>query len=169
MIILFTGAGKGKTSAALGTGLRALGHGRKVKMITFMKGNSRFGELKAVQMLKDFEIMQTGLVSAAEKGNPVPEHMERSKLAIEKAADIIHNKQADLLILDEIHVALQYGLVSLNSVLELIRKKPENMDIILTGERAPLELVKDADIVSEILDLKHPYQKGIKARKGIDY
>ena len=167
-IHLYTGPGKGKTTAALGLGLRAAGAGLKVHMIQFMKGR-RYSELDAVEHLSNFTIVQYGRDEFVSKENPDPIDIDLAQEGFAHAKEIVKNGKYDLVILDEINVALDYNLLSLKDVLKLIEEKPEKLELVLTGRYANPEVVKIADVVTEMLEINHPYQQGVEARKGIDY
>jgi cob(I)alamin adenosyltransferase len=166
---IYTGAGKGKTTASLGLAMRACGHGWKVMMICFMKGDPNYGEVESARHLPNFILIQSGLPSFVKKGEPTAEDLRLAKQGYQRAVGVLEKNEVDLLILDEINVALDYGLLSLDNVLLLLEKRPPSMDLVFTGRYAHLELVKSADLVSEILEIKHPYQKGIIGREGIDF
>ena len=168
LVQLYTGNGKGKTSAALGVGLRAAGHGFVVYMIQFMKGQINYGELEAVKHLPNFTIRQFGRPDFVDKANPDPIDINFAKDALTHAKTIIEEGKVDFLILDEVNVALDFGLISVGEVIELIKARPAKMELILTGRYAPQALIEVADLVSEIKEVKHPYQKGIAARKGVE-
>lgn len=166
---IYTGDGKGKTTAALGQALRAKGHGLKIIVIQFMKGKINYGELKAVKKLSGFTIEQYGLPTFVDKSNPSKKDIELAKKGFLRSKEVVMKGKYDMVILDEINVALDYGLVPLDGVLDLIRKKPKKMELVLTGRYAPKELIEIADLVTETREIKHHYQKGIQARKGIEY
>jgi cob(I)alamin adenosyltransferase len=167
-IHVYTGSGKGKTTAAIGLGVRASGNGLKVLMIQFMKGR-RYSELDALQQIKNFTVIQFGRDEFVSKEKPEQIDIDLAQKALTYAKDIIKKGDYDLVILDEINVAVDYKLISLNDVVELLQKKPEALELVLTGRYAPPEIIKHADLVSEILEIKHPYQKGVTSRKGIDW
>jgi len=168
MIQVYTGNGKGKTTAALGQALRALGHGWKVLMIQFMKGDPDYGELKAARLLPGFEIVQSGLATFVEKGNPTLEDVRLARQGLALAQRAIAGRRCQMLILDEINVAIDYGLVSLDEVLALARDCPGEMELVLTGRYAPPKLLELADLVSEVREIKHPYTRGVVSREGVD-
>lgn len=168
-IQVYTGNGKGKTTAALGLGLRATGHGHRVLMIQFMKGWETYGELTAVKNLPGFEIIQAGLPNFVCKEGPKEEDKIQARRGLDKARQAILEGQYDLVILDEINVALDYGLVPLEEVLELLRNKPAHLELVLTGRYAPPEIIAAADLVTEMTLHKHPYYQGVPAREGIEY
>lgn len=168
LVQVYTGNGKGKSSAALGLGLRAAGHGFEVYMIQFMKGQINYGELEAVKHIPNFTIRQFGRPDFVDKSNPDPEDIKLAQEALEHARSIIKIGSVEFLILDEINVAIDFGLVTDKEVITLIKARPPHMELILTGRYAPPSIIKIADLVSEIKEVKHPYQKGVAARKGVE-
>ena len=168
LIHVYTGNGKGKTTAAIGLGLRAAGNGLKVHMIQFMKGR-RYSELDALDMIPNFTVKQFGRDEFVSKENPEQIDIDLAQQGFDYAQEIINNSKYDVVILDEINVAVDYQLIPLQEVLTLIKEKPDNVELIFTGRYAHQEIVRYADLVSEILEIKHPYQEGIKSRKGIDW
>jgi cob(I)alamin adenosyltransferase len=167
-IHVYTGPGKGKTTAALGLGMRAAGAGFKVHMIQFMKGR-RYSELDAIEKLQNFTFSQHGRDEFVSKEKPEQIDIDLAQKGFTHAKDIIKNTKYDMVILDEINVALDYNLIALDDVLKLIEEKPEKLELVLTGRDAHPELVKIADVVTEMLEIKHPYQDGVMARRGIDF
>jgi cob(I)alamin adenosyltransferase len=168
LIHVYTGNGKGKTTAAIGLGVRAAGAGLRVIMIQFMKGR-RYSELDGLQGIKNFTVKQFGRDEFVSKDHPAQVDIDLAQKGLAYAKDVIHNHTYDLVILDEINVAVDYQLISVSEVLSLLQEKPEAVELVLTGRYASPEIIKDADVVSEILEIKHPYQKGITSRKGIDW
>lgn len=168
LIHVYTGNGKGKTTAAIGLGIRAVGEGLKVLMIQFMKGR-RYSELDALEQIKDFTVVQFGRDEFVSKEKPAQIDIDLAYKGFAYAKDVLLKQSYDLVILDEINVALEYHLISLQDVLQLIKEKPESVELVLTGRYAPPELIQQADVVSEILEIKHPYHKGVLSRKGIDW
>ncbi len=168
LIHIYTGNGKGKTTAAIGQGIRAIGNGLSVYMIQFMKGR-RYSEIDALERIPGFTVKQFGRDEFVNKNKPEQIDIDLAHQGLQHAKTIIEEEKHDVVILDEINVALDYRLISLHDVLEILNHKPHAMDIILTGRYAPPEIVKRADLVSEILEIKHPYQHGEKCRKGIDW
>ena len=186
LVIIITGQGKGKTTSALGQAFRAIGQGLKVLMIQFLKTSTIYGEIKTAKRLyPDFEIIQTGKTCTHSENpydcancnfechvdtkSPSREDIDAAKKAFIMATEKIMSGKYDMIILDEINYAIDYGLIPLIDVLNLIHRKPESLHLILTGRNAPIELVREADLVSEILEIKHPYQQGIISNRGIDY
>ena len=169
IVMVLTGDGKGKTTSALGQALRAVGHGFKVYMVQFMKGR-KYGEvLAAEKYLPGLTVEQFGLDSFVMRDNPAPVDIELAQEGLERAQEIVASNTYDMVILDEINVALDFKLVSLASVLELIKNKPMGLTLLLTGRYAAPEIVEIADMVSEVKEIKHHYAAGIKDRAGIEY
>ncbi|MDA8145197.1 MAG: cob(I)yrinic acid a,c-diamide adenosyltransferase [Thermaerobacter sp.] len=190
LIQVYFGSGKGKTTAAVGLGLRAVGHGFTVRMLSFLKGGMYTGELFAVQRLYPlFQISQFGRNcpwgSLIKDGfmhcppgcrecfigsdGPTEDDRRIVRLGWEHARRLAAEGEADLLILDEITNALHHGLISLEELLEFLRAKPPTMEYVLTGRIAPPQLREAADLVTEMRRVKHPLQRRIRARRGIEY
>jgi len=172
LIIVHTGPGKGKTTAALGTALRAVGQGLRVLMVQFIKGSWHYGELDAAKLLGDERLkilpMGRGFVKVgAEK--PDPEDVRLVEAAWEFARREILSGRYDMVILDEINYAISYKMLSPEPVVETLTHRPEMVHVILTGRNAHPALIELADLVTEMREIKHPYQKGIVAQKGIEY
>ena len=171
LIIVNTGPGKGKTTAAMGTGLRAVGSGMKVLMLQFLKGSWHYGELDAVQAFGDKFIMKQmgrGFVKVgAEK--PDPEDVKMVEDAWAEAEEAIQSGEWDLVILDEINYAISYGMLDPSKVAEGLKKKPEMVHVILTGRNAHASIIELADTVTEMRQVKHAYEKGVMAQRGIEY
>jgi cob(I)alamin adenosyltransferase len=172
LIIVHTGPGKGKTTAALGTAFRAVGQGLKVLMVQFIKGSWHYGELDAARLLGEerFKILPMGrgfVKVGAEK--PDPEDVRMVEQAWHFAAASIASGDFDLVILDEINYAISYRMLDPDIVLEALRTKPTMVHVILTGRNAHTAIVELADLVTEMREVKHPYQQGISAQRGIEY
>lgn len=167
-IQVYTGEGKGKTTAALGLGLRAAGQGFKVLMIQFMKGRN-YGECKAVKNIPGFTLIQRGRDTFVDRENPAPEDIQLAEKGWQEAQAAIQENDVQLLILDEFNVVLDYQLLPLPEVLQVLEEKPTAMEIILTGRSAPLQIIELAHLVSEIQEVKHYYPQGVQARRGIEY
>jgi cob(I)alamin adenosyltransferase len=165
---LYTGNGKGKTTASIGAAIRAAGHGRRVLMIQFMKGRL-YGELAAAEKIEEFTIEQYGRDEFVDPKDPDPVDVELAAKGWARALEAASDEDLDLLILDEINIAVSFGLIALEDVIGFIEKRPPHLELILTGRYAPEELVELADTVTEMHEIKHHYQKGVKARKGIEY
>lgn len=171
LILVNTGDGKGKTTAALGMGLRAWGQGLRVLVLQFIKGGWKYGELKAVQRLgPNFEMRQMGggFIQGPDDKS-LDEHRYAAQEALKAARTEIASNKFDLIILDEVLYAIHYGLVALDDVLALLAQKPEDLHLVLTGRNAPPEIVERADLVTEMREIKHPYTRGIPAQKGIEF
>ncbi len=171
LIIVNTGPGKGKTTAAMGTALRAVGNGLKVLMLQFLKGSWRYGELDAVQAFgSNFVLRQMGRgfvkVGGAETD---PEDIRLVQAAWAEARQAIESGEWDMVILDEINYAIGYGMLDPAQVADALRNRPEMVHVILTGRNAHPLLVELADTVTEMREVKHAYQKGILAQRGIEY
>jgi cob(I)alamin adenosyltransferase len=168
LVHILTGDGRGKTTSALGMALRAVGRGLSVCMVQFMKG-FEYGEIIAAEGIENLDIKQFGRAEFVSKDNPEKLDIEEAAKALEYAKDVISSGKCDIVILDEINVALDYNLIGLEDVLSLVRNKPKRMELVLTGRNAAEELVELSDYVSEVREVKHPYRKGIKARKGVEF
>lgn len=169
MIQVYTGDGKGKTTAALGQALRAIGHGMNVFMIQFLKGRT-YGELMACERcLPDLTIVMSGRDEFVKKGEPEEVDLRLAREGLELARRVVAEGKHQMLILDEINVAVDYGLLDLPEVLDFLRSCPREMEVVCTGRYAPQELIELADLVSEVREVKHHYQQGVGMRKGIEY
>ena len=169
LIIVITGNGKGKTTAAFGQALRAIGQGYKVFILQFMKGR-KYGEfIAAEKYLSNLTIKMSGLDSFVMRDNPAAIDIEMAKKGLDIARKAMTSGKYDMVILDEINVALDFKLIDLKEVLKLIKNKPASLDLILTGRYAPEEIIKLADTVSDVQEIKHHYNAGIKDRAGIEY
>ena len=168
LVEVFTGDGKGKTTAALGIVLRAIAHGLKVYLVYFMKGGYPYGEQKILAQLPDVDFSVFGHEWLADPDNIKPEEREEARRALAKAREVIASGNYDVVILDEINVAAAWKLIEVGEVLELIRSKPKDIELILTGRYADQSVMDAADLVTEMRKIKHPYDRGIRARKGID-
>jgi cob(I)alamin adenosyltransferase len=172
LVIVFTGNGKGKTSAALGVALRSCGHEMYVSMVQFIKGATQSGEERAAERLKpQFElmVMGRGFVKHEAKAIPLSEHRKAAEEAFAVAAQRITSGFWDVVILDEINTAVSLGLLDISRVLELLARKPRKLHVILTGRNAHPDLIAAADLVTEMQDVKHPYESGTPAQEGIDF
>jgi cob(I)alamin adenosyltransferase len=171
LILINTGPGKGKTTAALGTALRAVGNGMRVLVLQFLKGSWHYGELDAVQSFgQNFQMKQMGRgfvkVGGAETD---PEDIRLVEAAWAEAREAIESGEWDMVVLDEINYAISYGMLDAAQVAEALKNKPEMVHVILTGRNAHPLLVELADTVTEMREVKHAYQKGILAQRGIEY
>lgn len=172
LVIVYTGKGKGKTTAALGIVLRAVGHGYRVGMIQFIKGEWYYGELASSKRLEpEFEMIAAGkgFVGIIDDDHPVEDHQKAAQTALAVAREKLGSRAYDIMILDEINYAAKLNLISEQDILDMITLKPEGTSLILTGNYAPESVIAAADLVTEMKEVKHPYQKGIKAMKGLDF
>lgn len=167
-IHVYTGDGKGKTTAAFGLAMRARGKGLKVIIIQFLKGKGDFGEVLSARKL-GIEIEQFGTGRMLSADGITEEDLKEALAALERSAKVITSGLFDVVVLDEINVAVYFGLIPLKSVLETIRSRPATLELVLTGRHAPAELVAMADYVTNMTLIKHPYERGEEARPGIEY
>jgi len=167
LVQIYTGDGKGKTTAALGLAMRAAGHNFKIAIIHFMKLWD-YGEVASLRRL-GIDLFRYGTTEFVDPKNPSPIDLEQANKALSKAEELIEKANYDVLILDEITVAVDFNLIPLKKVVDLLDKKPDNLELVLTGRNCPQELIEKADLVSVIDEIKHPFQKGLKVRKGIEF
>jgi cob(I)alamin adenosyltransferase len=168
LVQIFTGDGKGKTSAAIGAVVRAAGHGLKVYIAFFLKGARPSGEFHILYQLSSVTMASFGSGFVDPK-NVRGEDREGAAKALAAARQAVLSGNYDLVVLDEVNVAVAFGLISVDDVLKLIEKKPKGVELILTGRRADTRLVQAADLVTECLKIKHPYDTGVAAREGIEF
>jgi len=172
LVIVYTGKGKGKTTAALGIVLRAVGHGHRVGMIQFIKGEWYYGELTSSKRLEpEFEMIAAGkgFVGIIDDDHPIEDHQKAAKAAVALVKEKLASGSYDVVILDEINYAAKLNLISERDILDIIAAKPDRTSLVLTGNYASESVIAVADLVTEMKEVKHPYQKGIKAKKGIDF
>ncbi len=170
LIIVFTGEGKGKTTAAMGMALRACGQGMKVLLLQFIKSGQRYGELNAVKYLPGIEMVAlgTGFVKNSPQDKMV-EHRAAAREAIQRAREEVSSGKWDMIILDEINYAVDFGLIKEEEVLELLEAKPDTLHLVLTGRYVRDTIVEKAHLVTEMKKIKHAYNSGIKAQKGVEF
>jgi len=169
---VYTGKGKGKTTAALGMALRAIGYNHKVCMIQFIKGSWHYGEMTSSKRLEpEFELTAVGkgFVGIMDDKSPIEDHKKIAQEALKIAQEKISSKKYDIIILDEINYALNLNLIELDDVLKIISDKPDSVNLVLTGNHAKDEIIEKADLVTEMREIKHPFKLGIRAKKGIDF
>jgi cob(I)alamin adenosyltransferase len=172
LIIVYTGNGKGKTTAALGLCVRACGYDLNVAIVQFVKGSWQYGELDGIKRLEpNVELIRKGkgFVGIIDDKLPRQDHEEAAEEALLFVEELVQSDKYDIVILDELNVAVSLGLIEIGSVLKIIENKPARLDIVITGRDAHEKLIEKADLVTEMKEIKHPYQKGILAKKGIDY
>ena len=172
LIVVYTGNGKGKTTAALGIALRSVGHGHKVWMIQFIKGEWYYGELTSSKRLEpEFELIAAGkgFVGILDDDHSIAEHQRAAKNAVVLAKNKITSGEYDVIILDEINYAVKLNLIPKEDVINILKLVPRQTTIVLTGNYALPEIIDMADLVTEMKEIKHPYRSGLKAKEGIDY
>ncbi len=172
LVICYTGNGKGKTTAALGLCIRAAGHRMKVAVVQFIKGSWHYGEMDGIKLLQPFVELQTagkGFVGILDDKLPREEHVAAAQEALTIAGEKAASGKYDIVILDEIFVGVQLELITPADILSLIENCATRTNLVLTGRGAPPEVIEKADLVTEMTEIKHPFQKGIQARKGIDF
>ena len=171
LVQVFTGSGKGKTTAALGTVLRAAGHGFKILLIFFVKGESSQGEFKSLLTLPGVEVSKYGLHKwIRDPDNVKPGEIAEAKKALQAARKAASSGEYDIIVLDEINIAVYFKLITAEDVLTLIKEKAPQTELILTGQKADRRVIEAADLVTEMKNVKHPYElQGISARQGIEY
>jgi len=169
LVQVFTGNGKGKTSAALGAVLRALGHGLRAYIVFFMKGDYPYGEFRILSELPNVDTARFGFRTFCDPANVRPEEREQARQALAAAREAMLSGNYDLVVLDEVNVAVAWKLVELDEMIRLLKDKPPDVELILTGRYADTKLVQLADLVTEMLKIKHPYDEGVAARRGVEY
>jgi len=169
LLIVFTGNGKGKTTAALGMAMRAAGHGMKCLVLQFIKGGWAYGELRSLEKTEHVTIKTLGSGFTWNKES-LEEDRRLAAAGWEEAISEISRGYFQVIVLDELNIVLSYGLLGLETVLSALKERPPGMHIVVTGRNAPEELIEIADLVTEMKQVKHPFHdQGIKARKGIEF
>jgi len=168
LIQVYTGDGKGKTTAALGLALRAAGRNMKVLMVQFMK-KWDYGELHSIKLIPNIVLETFGTKEFIYKDKVKKIDYEEAEKAFSFGVKGMQSGNYDIVIFDELNMALYYELLDLKEVIQKIKEKPDNVELVITGRRAPEEIIEIADLVTEMKEIKHPYQKGIEARRGIEY
>jgi cob(I)alamin adenosyltransferase len=173
LTIVYTGQGKGKTTAAIGLTVRAAGNRMRVFFLQFVKGQWRSGEREVLRALPGVELAVTGRGFTIERLRdpriPMREHQEAAAAGWEYAKELVRANAHDVIVLDEILSAANAGLVPIEELLELVRQKPPELHLVLTGRGARPELIEVADLVSEVVPIKHPFTSGIKAQRGVEF
>ena len=174
LLLVHTGEGKGKTTAAIGLAVRAWGDGFRILILQFIKGSWKYGELSTLKALAEIdgriEIRPTGIgFTRNASSEEMAVHREKAQTALQEALTEMTSGQWDMIILDEINYALNFGLLEEQEVLELLSQKPTELHLVLTGRHALPAIIDCADLVTEMRLIKHPFQKGIRAQKGIEF
>ena len=172
LVIVYTGNGKGKTTAALGMALRAIGYDHKVCMLQFIKGSWHYGEMDSSKKLEpNFELIAVGkgFVGILDDNSTREEHEKYAAEALRICREKIFSEKYNVVILDEVNYAINLGLIDVQEIIKIIKEKPSNLDLVLTGRDAKEEIIELADLVTEMKEIKHPFKFGIKAKKGIDF
>ena len=172
LVIVYTGNGKGKTTAALGMALRAIGYDHKVCMLQFIKGSWHYGEMDSSKKLEpNFELIAVGkgFVGILDDNSPREEHEKYAAEAVRICREKIFSEKYDVIILDEVNYAITLGLIDVQEIIKIIKEKPSELDLVLTGRDVKEEIVELADLVTEMKEIKHPFKSVIKAKKVIDF
>jgi cob(I)alamin adenosyltransferase len=168
LVQVYTGNAKGKTTAALGLALRAMGNGLKVAMVQFMKTPQYYGEYEISKLLPNFTLLPMGRDCLIYAGKAKQEDYDAAEAALRKAEELIQSRKYDLVIIDEVNVAIYMGLVKVEDVVRVVKQRPSHVEVVLTGRYAPPEIIELADLVTEMRLIKHPFDKGVQARDGIE-
>jgi cob(I)alamin adenosyltransferase len=169
LLIVFTGSGKGKTTAALGMALRSAGHGMRVLILQFIKGGWRYGELDALKQFSEVEIRTLGTGFTWKKEN-LEEDRVLAERGWQEAVAALQSDELDMIVLDELNIVLAYGLLKVEHVLPSLQGRVPKLHVVITGRGAPQELLDAADLVTEMVQVKHPYHdQGIAAQRGVEF
>jgi len=172
LVIVYTGNGKGKTTAALGLAMRAIGYEHKVCMLQFIKGSWHYGEMDSSKKLgPNFELIAVGkgFVGILDDNSKREEHEKYAVEALKICKEKIFSEKYNVVILDEVNYAINLGLIDVQEIIKIIKEKPSSLDLVLTGRDVKKEIIELADLVTEMKEIKHPFKSGIKAKKGIDF
>lgn len=173
LVIVFTGDGKGKTTSALGMALRASGHRKKILIVQFIKNYRNYGELKFVKKFPEvnieIETFGKGYVGIRGDKKPTEVHSQAARRAYVFANEAVKSRKYFMIVLDEINIALNLKLLEIDDVLKLLKSRPNNLHLVLTGRGAPKKILQAADLVTQMKEIKHPYRKGVLAQKGIEF
>ncbi len=172
LVIVYTGNGKGKTTAALGLAMRAIGYEHKVCMLQFIKGSWHYGEMDSSKKLgPNFELIAVGkgFVGILDDNSTREEHEKYAAEALKICREKIFSEKYNVIILDEVNYAINLGLIDVQEIIKIIKEKPSSLDLVLTGRDVKKEIIELADLVTEMKEIKHPFKSGIKAKKGIDF
>ncbi|MHA1972411.1 MAG: cob(I)yrinic acid a,c-diamide adenosyltransferase [Candidatus Hodarchaeales archaeon] len=169
LVHVISGNGKGKTTSALGLALRAAGHGYNILIIQFMKKGWDYGELKSIELLPNIQILQYGTPEFVNKDNPKDIDLREARKGMDRAWQALQEDKWNIIILDEINVVIDFGLIDVKELVKYVKAKPKKIELVLTGRGAAINIIKLADYYTEICEHKHPYQKRILARKGVEF
>lgn len=169
LILVYTGNGKGKTTASLGLCMRALGHNQSVGFLQFMKGSKNYGEVKLASVLPNFTLVQSGQESFVSYENPDPIDIQMAQDGLKLAQRWLEEDKFDLVVLDELLVAVAFKLISVDQVLDLIKKRPLHLNLVLTGRYAAPEIMEIADTITEMTEQRHAYHRGVEAKAGMEF
>ncbi|MCF7934843.1 MAG: cob(I)yrinic acid a,c-diamide adenosyltransferase [Synergistales bacterium] len=169
IVHVYTGNGKGKTTAALGMVLRTAGHGGSSAVIQFCKGWEHYGEIKTVSSLPQVTFLQTGTPDFVDPRQPYPIDFEEAQRGLQSARSILNDGEIDLLVLDEINIAIAFGLLAWNDVKQLLQNRPPYIEVVMTGRNAPEAVISFADLVTEFREIRHPFQQGFQPQRGREY
>jgi len=166
---VITGPGKGKTTAAFGLAMRAAGHGYRVCVVQFMKTGETTGEFVAAKHIENIEVVQFGSGHFVVQGRPAEADVEAARAALDAVRSRLAGGSCQMMILDEVNVAVWMGLIKVSEVLDVLKSRPSGTEVVLTGRNAPGEFIEYADYVSVVENAKHPYNNGADARKGVEW
>ncbi len=169
LVQVYTGVGKGKTTAALGLALRAWGRGLRVIVIQFMKVGEDYGEILALKKLSGIDLFQYGRDQLIIKGKHTEEDVRLARQGLKKATEALSGKKYDVVILDEVNVVTHFGIVTAEEVMDVVRSRAPGVEVVMTGRYAPQPFIDEADLVTEMRMIKHPYEAGVLARAGIEF
>jgi cob(I)alamin adenosyltransferase len=168
LVQVYTGDGKGKTTAALGLALRAVGHGYRVLIVQFMKTGEPYGESRSFHHLPGLELRSFARSCLINADHPEPEDFRFAEEALQFVKERTMSREYDMVILDEVSIAVKWGLIDPKRVVDLVKERPEGVEMVLTGRYAPQEFLDVADLITEMRNVRHPYQRGVLSRQGID-
>ncbi|MDW5562509.1 MAG: cob(I)yrinic acid a,c-diamide adenosyltransferase [Methanomassiliicoccus sp.] len=168
LVHVYTGNGKGKTTAALGLALRAMGNDLNVAMVQFMKCDQYYGEYQISKELQHLTLLPMGRDCLICEENVSQADIDAAAAALNKSRELMHSGKYDMVIMDEVNVSMKFGLVRVEDVVKVLKERPPHVEVVLTGRYAPEDIIELADLVTEMRCLKHPYTKGIQARAGIE-
>ncbi|MBI0584254.1 MAG: cob(I)yrinic acid a,c-diamide adenosyltransferase [Methanomassiliicoccus sp.] len=169
LVHVYTGNGKGKTTAALGLALRAMGNGLKVAMVQFMKAPQFYGEYEISKSLPNLTLLPMGRDCLVHEDKVTQADIDAAQAALAKSKELLHSGRYDMVIMDEVNVSIRFDLVRTEDLVRLVKERPPRVELVITGRYAPPEIIDLADLVTEMKCIKHPYTKGVQARAGIEH